>query len=107
MLTRKQIFKRKLLCIYGILICTQALRGNLPHRSCYVRRVNLSRRTLGEYHGLIQEFRKYDPERFFQQFRMDKDTFDRLVLMVSPNIQKAKTHRLPISPAERIAITLR
>ncbi len=53
-----------------------------------------------------QEYRESDPEQHFQYFRMSKERFDELLAIVGPRIAHAKMHRIPISPAEQLCLTL-
>lgn len=73
----------------------------------YNRFVNSRRQKFGEYFNLIQEIRSSDPEIHFQYFRMSKELFDVLLEYVETYISHSKNHALPISPAERLAVTLR
>ena len=57
---------------------------------------------MGEYHRLIQ-----DHESFFQYFRMTPGRLEELLCLVGPYLVKNSTTREPISPAERLAVTLR
>ena len=73
----------------------------------YVRLVNTRRKQFGEFHTLIRELRLIDKENYFKYFRMSRTIFDYLLNLIKPHIQHKLTHRFPIGPAERLAITLR
>ncbi|XP_040360159.1 uncharacterized protein LOC121048190 [Ixodes scapularis] len=73
----------------------------------YIRYIFDKRTVYGEYHRLVQELRESDPEYYFKYFRMTKASFDRLFSLVYHRILHAPTHRMPISPGERLAVTLR
>ncbi|KAG0417361.1 hypothetical protein HPB47_005670 [Ixodes persulcatus] len=73
----------------------------------YVRDIFDKRKVFGEFYHLVQELRESDPEYHFMYFRMTKSSFDRLLALVYDRLVHAFTHRSPISPAERLAITLR
>lgn len=63
--------------------------------------------TLGEFHRLVQELRS-DGDRFRRYFRMTTQQFDYVLDVLSPAIARVTTnYRASISPAERLAITLR
>ena len=85
-----------------------ALKLNLlSNREIWVHPINLEREQYGEYHHLMPQLRR-DPERFQKYFRMSPGTFDYVVQQVSPGIMKTTTnYRKPISPEERLAVTLR
>ncbi|KAG0413039.1 hypothetical protein HPB47_009804 [Ixodes persulcatus] len=72
----------------------------------YVRDIFDKRTVFGEFYHLVQELRESDPEYHFQYFRMTKASFDKLLGLVHDRLVHAPTHRSPISPAERLAITL-
>ncbi|XP_039654148.1 uncharacterized protein LOC120557668 [Perca fluviatilis] len=65
------------------------------------------RRSIGEYHQLVQELR-VDDHLFQGYFRLTKEQFDNLLSWVRPQIAKRDTQmRASIGPAERLAICLR
>ncbi|XP_039652101.1 uncharacterized protein LOC120556524 [Perca fluviatilis] len=65
------------------------------------------RRSIGEYHRLVQELR-LDDHLFQGYFRLTKEHFDNLLSRVGPRIAKRDTQmRTSIGPAERLAICLR
>ncbi|XP_063049901.1 uncharacterized protein LOC134444562 [Engraulis encrasicolus] len=51
--------------------------------------------------------REKDPEKHFGYFRMSVATFDCLLARVMPFIQHGESHRSPVGPMERLAVTLR
>ncbi|XP_040065685.2 putative nuclease HARBI1 [Ixodes scapularis] len=76
-------------------------------RTMYARDIFDKRTVFGEFYHLVQELRESDPEYHFQYFRMTKASFDELLGLVHDRLVHSPTHRSPISPAERLAITLR
>ena len=72
----------------------------------YVRPLNLSCKRTGKYENLIKKMREMDPERHFASIRMSAETFDELLALVEGSLQKPIHHKLPISAAERLYITL-
>ena len=77
-------------------------------RLCWVRPILLRRDQVGEYHTLVQEMRTSDPAAHQRYFRMSVDDFDELLDIVKEKILKQQTAmRDPISPGERLAVTLR
>ncbi|XP_049524603.1 uncharacterized protein LOC125946148 [Dermacentor silvarum] len=89
-----------------IALLLQRLRRK-RRRSLYIREIFDKRPWYGEYHHLVQELRHNDPEYHFKYFRMTKASFDKLLGLVYERILHPPTHRRPISPAERLAVTLR
>lgn len=59
--------------------------------------------------GLYSVFRELDdPDRFKSFYRMEKSTFEELVRLIGPEIQKKDTnYRRAVCPQERLLITLR
>lgn len=57
---------------------------------------------------LLHELRYNEPQDFKNFLRMDGDAFDEILELVSPWIKKKRTNmRDPISPSQRLSITLR
>lgn len=75
-------------------------------RSMWVRPVFLDHDACGAWSTLIPQMRACDIEKYVNFFRMTPSQFDRLLDMVGPLLQKF-SHRKPICPGERQAITLR
>ena len=65
------------------------------------------REQYGEYFKLVQEMKNEDHESYFAYFRMLPRHFNYLLSLVKPLITKCNTRRDTISPAERLALTLR
>ncbi|XP_049514039.1 uncharacterized protein LOC125941816 [Dermacentor silvarum] len=76
-------------------------------RSIYTRGIFDKRTELGEYHHLVQELRQSDPEYHLKYFRMTKASFEEILSLVYNRIVHPPTHRIPISPAERLAVALK
>ena len=73
----------------------------------YQRGLNGDRFFGGKFARIVKEMRSTDPELFFSYFRMDRKSFDEILECVRPFIVHKRNHRGPISPEERLAITLR
>ncbi|CAN8027897.1 unnamed protein product [Ixodes persulcatus] len=83
------------------------LRRRHPSRE-WVRFLLRSRETFGEYHHLVRDMRLDDGQDFYRYFRMTRQRFDHLLSLVGPHLQKKTTFwRKPISPEERLALTIR
>lgn len=65
---------------------------------------NVRRGEYGDFVTLFTEL-KEDADLFFRYTRMDVDTFNELLQMVRPYLQK-KSQRKPICPKQRLAMTL-
>ena len=74
----------------------------------WVRKLYAERLQKGEFHLLVRDLRLHDHEYFFKYFRMSPTVFEELLSCLSPIIVKQRTAmRDPISPSERLAVTLR
>ena len=63
---------------------------------------------LGAYNALICEFTLHEREDYRRFMRMNTETFHELLEKIRPYITKKETHlRKPISPEEKLAVTLR
>ncbi|KAG0437393.1 hypothetical protein HPB47_017465 [Ixodes persulcatus] len=83
------------------------LRRRHPSRE-WVRFLLRSRETFCEYHHLVRDMRLDDGQDFYRYFRMTRQRFDHLLSLVGPHLQKKTTFwRKPISPEERLALTIR
>jgi hypothetical protein len=77
-------------------------------RRWWVRPINQHRNNQGDGENLINEMRLQDVESHFKYCRMTIDTFDELLAIVGPTIQRMQTNfREPISPRTRLYLTLR
>lgn len=75
-------------------------------RRWWVRPTNQKRETLGIHRHLIKDMRESDPEEFFRFTRMSVSTFDELLDLIKPRLQK-RSIRQSIAPDIRLYITLR
>ena len=77
------------------------------HREVWVHPLNEERTEKGEFYTHYTDHRKFD-DRFFELYRMTVAQFDELLYRVGPRILKEDTNfRRPLSPEERLAITIR
>ena len=76
-------------------------------RDFWVRPINQDRYLKGEFFTLYKDLREY-PDKFFRWYRMSIKQFDYILEKVQLVLQKENNnYQDPISPAERLAITLR
>ena len=92
------------------LLDNTALRFSLiggTNRRMWVHPINEERTNFGEYHHLVPQLR-CDQKKFKEYFRMSSETFDYIWALLSPLIEKNTTNYMkPISPEERLSVTLR
>ena len=74
----------------------------------WVREIFRRRIQSGAFNTIVRELRLFDREYFFRFLRMSSERFEDLLSRVGPLIKKKKCRsREPISPAERLMVTLR
>ena len=73
----------------------------------WVRKLFRERFEKGEYYKLVLDMKLFDHELFFRYFRMLPDKFEELLSIVGPSLLKNCRNREPISPEERLSVTLR
>ncbi|KAF4529518.1 hypothetical protein B566_EDAN015176 [Ephemera danica] len=100
----------------NLIICTCALywykyerkkRLKPKARRFAVRPLFQSRKTQGEFVTLFQEIKDDDPELFFKYTRMSRSTYDRLLEIVGPKLDKKCRTNRKISAEQRLAFTLK
>lgn len=72
-----------------------------------VNPVNRKRRLQGFYNNLVGEMRLTDIETFANYHRMDPQSFDELLTLVGPLIQRMDIGERSITAGERLSLTLR
>ncbi|KAL5233408.1 hypothetical protein ACI65C_000818 [Semiaphis heraclei] len=76
-------------------------------RRHWVHPLNLKRPDNGQFQVTFMTLRSY-PEEFMKYYRMSITSFDELISLVRPKLSKQHTGlRVPISPEERLTVTLR
>ena len=81
----------------------QRVRGR---RTMWVHPLNNMRLEKSEYFTLTLDLRQFD-DRFYGMYRMHVPQFDDLVNLLMPELEKMTTnYREPLSPQERLIITL-
>lgn len=73
----------------------------------YMRGVLEKRRIYSEFFHLVQELRLGKSCYYHQYMRLQPEQFDELLSLVGERLQHSSTHHIPITPAERLCITLK
>lgn len=77
------------------------------YRQFSVHPINKSRKCYGEFHHLMPQLLN-DTKKFVEYFRMTQDMFDYLLELCAADIEKKPSNfGQPISPNERLVVTLR
>ncbi|CAI6362415.1 unnamed protein product [Macrosiphum euphorbiae] len=72
-----------------------------------VHPIDRRRKIYGEFHHLFFDLKK-SPTRFFEYLRMSIETYDFILTKICHRIRKKTTNfKKPISPAERLYVTIR
>ncbi len=81
---------------------------NEPTRECWVSQLMAERERRGVFHTTLPTMEASDTKKWKNYLRMDSHLFNALLQSVQASIWKQDTvMRQPISPAERLALTLR
>ncbi|KAJ8912353.1 hypothetical protein NQ315_014720 [Exocentrus adspersus] len=95
-----------LLLLKKRLVANAAIKKPRRPKRFGVHPIFLLRKSQGFYENLVREARVSDPYIFFNFTRMSPASFDNLLLIVGPYLQR-NSMREPISPGCRLAIALR
>ena len=94
--------------LFLLLIRRRRRRLRASHRKTWTKRWILRRKQQGAYDNLIRELNAEDPETFRQYHRLDRESFEDILQLISPHISKQDTRlRLSLNARERLAVTLR
>ena len=100
--------RKKKICALALLVMLDKVENEDTGRRFWVRKIFQERKKYGLYHILTDELRLFDKEYFFRFVRMTPQRFEHLLSLVGPHLQRTTTKmREPISPAERLVLTLR
>ena len=73
-----------------------------------VEEMDIAKRNARGTCQFFRELKVEDPEQFRQYHRLNRESFNEILAMVSPLISKQDTHlRMAITSSERLSITLR
>ncbi|KAB0804838.1 hypothetical protein PPYR_01808 [Photinus pyralis] len=93
--------------VVAMMVAATVLDTDLPHARRWWTRPWLQRKDKGNLNLVNQEFQE-DPEQFKQFLRIDEPTFNKLLELVTPYIQKKDTYfREAVSSRDKLIITLR
>ena len=91
--------------IIGLVAKEKRRRRN---KKIWVKKWLAARDDKDAYNNIIQELRLDDVESYRRYLRMNTETFEELLLNISPKLEKQRTMmRKPLSVAEKLACTLR
>lgn len=100
--------KKKLLLLAMMCYLAHAQSNRRKRPTCWIRPWIRRRSQLGFSSTLVRELATEDAVEFHQMFRMDIKDYQWLLNNVTSRLTKCDTHmRRPISPAEKLQITLR
>ena len=103
-----QVNKKTLLLLQLKMCLLLKMKKKRAKPRFWVRKLFQERLTKGAFHVLVQDMRLFDREFFFRYLRMSPERLDNLLNQVGPLLQKKHCRsREPISPAQRLVVTLR
>ena len=98
------LHRRQLILLYAY----RQRKAKSKRKQRWMGKMYEERNHKGEYSLLVHDLRLYDHEMFFRYFRMTPETFDILLRLTVPIIQKKVTKmREPISVDQRLLVILR
>jgi len=105
----KQLTHNKVLKMFSIYLILKKRQEKKKQRQFWVRPIFRQNRRLlqGASDNLVVEMQLDDPDKYFNYFRMSHKTFEELLRLVGPHIEKQDTFRTPIPSRTRLEITLR
>ena len=97
--------KKKIILAYYVY---RKLKKKEKRRRFWIHPILEKREEFGAFHTLVKNQLRGDEDKFFNYFRMQKTTFDKLLQILSQKLKHQDTNmRQSISAAERLAVTLR
>ena len=97
--------RKKKICTLALLVMLDKVENEDTGIKFWARKIFQERKRCGPQHILTDELRLFDKEYFV---RMTPQRFEHLLPLVGPYLQRPTTKmRKPISPAERLVLTLR
>ncbi|XP_036144740.1 protein ANTAGONIST OF LIKE HETEROCHROMATIN PROTEIN 1-like [Monomorium pharaonis] len=98
---------KKLVMLF--LLCQKNEQNKIVKRKYWVHPIfsNKMRKQYGASNTLIKELHFHNDDKFINYFRMNMDTYKKLLNIIGPHITKQKCIRDPIQPNTRLEICLR
>jgi hypothetical protein len=97
--------RKKLITAIGLWLVSD---DNEKSKRIWVREIFQNREKQGYYENLLRELQLTDEENYRSFLRMNTETFNNILQLITPLIEKQNTvMRNSISPGERLAVTLR
>lgn len=94
--------------LFLLLLRRRRRRSIAANRMIWTKRWILRRRMKAACENIVRELNIEDPEKFRQYHRLDRVSFEEILTLVSPLIERKDTHlRCSLEPRERLSVTLR
>ena len=91
-----------------LLLRRRRRRLRAANRKTWIKSWVSHRQTQGACANIVHELNCEDPEKFRQYHRLDRNSFEEILTLVSPLIEKKDTQlRCSLKPIERLSVTLR
>lgn len=103
--TRRRAQGAALLGVSLCLLYCSTKNNNLRKKRASVRKMHEDRGVNGFFERNYKKMREVDPEQFAMSTRMTVATFDLLLSLIRPRLEKTSL-RTPISPECRLFVTL-
>ena len=102
---RHEIYNRRAKRLFFLFMLWRIYSANT--KAFWVHPINEMRLRKGEFYTLYPDLRHFTP-KFFAMYRMNPRKFDRLLGLVAPRLERKWTKmRSPLSPEQKLVITLR
>ncbi len=91
-----------------LLLRRRKRRSRAANRKTWIKSWVSRRQTQGAFANIVRELDCEDPEKFRQFHRLDRASFEEVLTLVRPIIEKEDTQlRCSLKPVERLSVTLR
>lgn len=101
------MFTRKKKVIIAYYLYKKMQKKEKRKKKMWVHPILLERKSYGIFYTLFEDLKK-DETKFFNFFRMSQVTFQKILTLIQDKLRHVDTDmRESITPAERLAVTLR